>query len=67
MDQCMIDVSIVKNICVGDEVIVFGGKNDDEITAEMLAEKLGTINYEIICNFGERLHKVYLGEPVDRA
>ena len=66
MDQCMIDVTDLPHVDMCTEVVIMGRSGDDEITAEMLAEKLGTINYEIICGFGERLHKVYLGEPADR-
>jgi alanine racemase len=60
MDQCMIDVSIVKNICVGDEVIVFGGKNSLYITVEDIANMIGTINYEIVCTIGKRIPRVYI-------
>ncbi len=57
MDQCMIDVTNVHNINVGDEVIIFG---DGEITAEALAETLGTINYEVVCMVSRRIPRIYL-------
>ncbi len=56
MDMCMIDVSEVKNVQPGDEVILFGkGLSVDEI-----AEKIGTINYEVVCAVGKRVPRVYV-------
>ena len=56
MDMCMIDVSNVKNVQPGDEVILFGkGLPVDEI-----AEKIGTINYEVVCAVGKRVPRVYV-------
>jgi alanine racemase len=56
MDMCMIDVSEVKNVQLGDEVILFGkGLPVDEI-----AEKIGTINYEVVCAVGKRVPRVYV-------
>jgi alanine racemase len=56
MDMCMIDVSNVKNVQPGDEVVLFGkGLPVDEI-----AEKIGTINYEVVCGVGKRVPRVYV-------
>lgn len=60
MDQCMIDVSNVPNVKVGDEVIVMGSNGVHTILADDIAEATGTINYEICCAFGQRLPKVYV-------
>ncbi|MGI6746803.1 MAG: alanine racemase [Anaerovoracaceae bacterium] len=60
MDQCMVDVTDVPGVCLGSEVVVMGKQGDLEITADEIAEKTGTINYEIICGFGQRLPKVYV-------
>ncbi|MBP3337323.1 MAG: alanine racemase [Clostridia bacterium] len=60
MDQCMIDVSLVHNIDVGDEVIVMGKEGDIDIGADYLAEKAGTIGYEIVCMAGKRLKRHYI-------
>jgi len=54
MDQCMIDVTNVNNI--GDEVTVFG---DCKITADDIANWMGTINYEVICLISKRVPRVY--------
>jgi len=60
MDQCMIDVSNVPDVKVGDEVIVMGSDGINSITADDIADATGTINYEITCAFGQRLPKVYV-------
>ncbi|MBS6177511.1 alanine racemase [Emergencia timonensis] len=60
MDQCMIDVSNVPHVKVGDEVIVMGSDGVNTILADDIAEATGTINYEICCAFGQRLPKVYV-------
>ena len=57
MDQCMIDVTNVHNINTGDEVIIFG---EDIVTADDIAEVLGTINYEIVCGISMRVPRVYI-------
>lgn len=59
MDQCMIDVTNVHNINTGDEVIIFG---EDIVTADDIAGKLGTINYEIVCMVSRRIPRIYLCE-----
>lgn len=60
MDQCMVDVSEVPDVKVGDEVIIMGSDGVHEISAEDIAKATGTINYEICCAFGQRLPKVYV-------
>ena len=51
----MVDVSEVGYVNVGDEVVILGRDDKNEITAEELAEMTGTINYEIICQFQKRV------------
>ena len=60
MDQCMIDVTNVPDVKVGDEVIVMGSDGVNSVTADDIAHATGTINYEITCAFGQRLPKVYV-------
>ncbi len=57
MDQCMIDVSGVNNIDIGDEVTLFG---DEAVSAESVAANLGTINYEVVCMVGRRVPRIYI-------
>lgn len=60
MDQCMIDVTNVPYVRLGDEVTVMGKDGIYEISADDIAKATGTINYEIACAFGQRLPKVYV-------
>jgi len=60
MDQCMVDVTDVPNVKAGDEVIIMGSDGKNTISAEDIATATGTINYEIVCAFGQRLPKVYI-------
>ena len=60
MDQCMIDVTDVPDVKLGDEVIVMGTDGINTILADDIANATGTINYEITCAFGQRLPKVYV-------
>ena len=63
MDQCMIDVSAVPDVKLGDEVVILGKQGDEEISADDLAAINGTINYEITCCFDLRIPKVYMNYP----
>ena len=63
MDQCMVDVSAVPDVKLGDEVVILGKQGDQEISADDLAAINGTINYEITCCFDLRIPKVYINYP----
>jgi alanine racemase len=60
MDQIVIDVGD-DPVSVGDEVVLLGRQGSEEITAEEWANRLDTINYEVVCHFGPRLPRVYTG------
>ncbi len=60
MDQFMVDVTDVPGVQTGDEVIIMGSDGVNTISADDIAAATGTINYEIVCAFGQRLPKVYL-------
>jgi alanine racemase len=62
MDQTIINVTNVPDAANGDEVVLIGSQNDASITADDLADWLGTINYEITCKVGLRVPRVYLRE-----
>lgn len=64
MDQCMFDVTDVNTIAIGDEIILFGEGDNIELPVESLAEKMGTINYEILCMIGKRIPRIYLKDGV---
>lgn len=60
MDIAMIDVTDVRGVTEGDEVILLGRQKGNVITASELAMKAGTIPYEILTSFGNKTRKVYL-------
>ena len=57
MDQCMINVSNVHNINIGDEVTIFG---NGQISADDVANWMNTINYEVLCLVSKRIPRVYI-------
>ncbi|MGI6721278.1 MAG: alanine racemase [Anaerovoracaceae bacterium] len=67
MDQCMIDVTDIPDVQEGDTVTLMGNDGDLSITAKDIADKSGTINYEILCGFGLRLAKIYLKGEGEKA
>lgn len=61
MDLCMIDVTDIAGVQVGDEVVLWGEQGGEVIPVEEIAEKAGTINYEIICLVDKaRVSKVFI-------
>jgi alanine racemase len=59
MDQCVLSLEDVPEAQVGDEVVLIGYQDDAHISAEMLAEAWGTINYEVVCGMASRLPRLY--------
>lgn len=67
MDQCMFKADVnelrayrpVQPLTVGDVVTIMGRDGSDEISADELARLRNTISYEVVCNFGARLERVY--------
>ncbi|TAL24594.1 MAG: alanine racemase [Nitrospirae bacterium] len=59
MDTTMADVTDVRGVAEGDDVILLGRQKVDVITASELAIKAGTIPYEILTSFGNKSRKVY--------
>ncbi len=58
MNMFVVDVNHLKNVTAGDEVVLLGKQGEEEITAEELAEKIGTINYEITTRISPLLKRV---------
>ena len=59
MDMCMIDVTDLPDVKVGDDVVLLGRQGGEEIRVEELASIAGTIPYEIFCSIGRRVRRVY--------
>ena len=58
MDQCMVDVTDIPQTRVGDEVVLIGRQGTASLTAERVAERLGTINYEVVAEILARVPRV---------
>jgi alanine racemase len=59
MDQLMVDVTKIKEAKIGQESVLIGRQKNKSISVEELASLAGTIPYEIVCNLGGRLRRVY--------
>ena len=60
MDQFMVDVTDIPDVQEDDEVTLVGSDGAECITMEELAEKSGGFHYEMICDIGKRIPRVYL-------
>jgi alanine racemase len=58
MNMTVADVSHIKDIVPGDEVVLLGEQGKAKITAEELAKKMGTINYEVTTKISALLPRV---------
>ncbi len=60
MDQFMVDVTEVPGAEPGSEAVLIGRDGGLSITADEIASRLGTINYEVVCMISARVPRVYL-------
>lgn len=60
MDQTMIDLTNIKDVNVGDEVILLGGQGKDSIEIMEVAEKCNTNRNEILSVISRRVPRVYI-------
>ncbi|MGI6486685.1 MAG: alanine racemase [Tepidanaerobacteraceae bacterium] len=59
MDQCMIDVTHIEGVKIGDEVILIGSMGDETITVDDVANTIGTVRDEIVNGVSRRVPRVY--------
>ncbi|MFA5047539.1 MAG: alanine racemase [Patescibacteria group bacterium] len=59
MNLTMIDVGQIGRVRAGDEVVILGRQGREQISVEELANKIGTINYEVVTRIREGLPKIY--------
>lgn len=66
MDQFMVDVSHIPQAKEDDRVVLIGVDGGERITAEELGALSGRFHYELICDLGKRIPRVYTenGRPV---
>lgn len=60
MDQTLVDVTDVPNVKMGDKVTLIGRSGELYHSADDMANDLGTIGYEIICNITKRVQRFYV-------
>ena len=66
MDNVTVDIGSEPAAKVGDRALIIGEDGPERQTAEDLAHRIGTINYEILCGISGRVPRAYHrdGEPV---
>lgn len=62
MDQIMVSLDEVPEAQVGDEVVIIGAQGNEQISAEEVAARWRTVNYEVVCGISARVPRVYFGE-----
>nr|AGO87852.1 hypothetical protein [uncultured bacterium 4050020-J15] len=60
MDMCLIDITNLPDVTMGEEVVIFGSQGKGHIKVEELATRAGTIPYEILCGIGKRVPRIYI-------
>ena len=64
MDQFMVDITdITGSVQTGSEVTLIGKDMDGEITMETLGALSGRFNYELACDLGKRIPRIYHKKP----
>jgi alanine racemase len=59
MDQIVVGVSHIPGVQVGDEAVLIGGQAGQAISAESLARRWGTINYDVTSGIMARVERRY--------
>lgn len=62
MDMTIVDTGQIPSVRQGDIVTILGRDAEDRITAGELADRAGTIPYEIVCRLGNALPRYAIGE-----
>jgi alanine racemase len=59
MDNVTVEVGSPATTAVGDAAVLIGAQGGERITAEEVAQRLGTINYEVTCGLLARVPRAY--------
>ncbi len=59
MDQFMVDVTDIDNVEQGDTVTLLGKDGEQFISVEEIAAMAYSFNYELVCNVGKRIPRIY--------
>ncbi|MBI5027099.1 MAG: alanine racemase [Nitrospirae bacterium] len=60
MDLTMVDVTHIKEVNEGDEVVIIGKQGNQTLSASEITSKTGTITYEVLTSIGSRIPRVYI-------
>lgn len=60
MDLTMIDVTNIEGVTLNDEVVIIGSQGADTITADDIADKTGTISYEVLTSIAPRVPRKFI-------
>ena len=60
MDHCFADVTTIKEVSIGDEVVLYGSQGQETIPIESIAKQINTIPYEVTCNISKRVPRIYI-------
>jgi len=58
MNMIVIDVTDIKNVRLEDEVALLGNKDGLKVSADEIAKKIGTINYEVVSRINPLLPRI---------
>jgi len=59
MDQMMVDVTDIPDCAMGDEAVLLGRSGDEFLSADDMAQMIGTIGYELVCDISSRVPRIY--------
>ena len=59
MDQFMVDVTNIPDVCIDDEVTLIGKDGEYEITAQEVGVMANSFNYEVVCDISKRIPRIY--------
>lgn len=65
MDQCFVDVTDIRDVSVGDEVVIYGSQGQETISIESVAKQLNTIPYEVTCAVSKRVPRIYINPEAE--
>lgn len=60
MDWLMVNLGVKSPVRVGDDVLLIGRENGDDIGADKIAKAGKSIPYEVLCSFADRVQRIYV-------
>lgn len=66
MDMTLVDVTHIPEVLPADEAVIFGRQGSEQISVEEVAERIGTVSYEVLCSVGVRVPRLYVGRETSQ-